>query len=361
MITKLKIYQFRNYKDMTTINTNSRRVVFTGLNGSGKTSLLEAIYMLCIGSSFKEHKDMVIAHKGFNQFSLVSYHKIDEYNAEKVLLVFDDGVKQIKLNDENIKERKELLKRYPCFIFSYEDIELSYGSQEIRRRFFDQLISFIDLEYVDLLRQYKKVVRERNIILKAMQNSNADLLNSYTKKMIELGMALGKKRDKYLIEFEKELNPLLKEVFISSIKIELEKSWKGSSVSEIEAFIESKKDIDINRGVTLYGPHKDLIFFKEDEIDVAPYWSIGQKRILALVLKIAASNFISKNHKRKPILLIDDVLLELDYKQQAKILSLLTNYEQIFFTFLPKHNLVDKNEDTLVYNIDSGVLSLVEE
>jgi DNA replication and repair protein RecF len=351
MYKKVKIYQFRNFKTMTTVNLNSRNVVLQGSNGQGKTNFLEAIYYLSIASSFKEKKDSHIVHWDCQEFAVIGEYEHNGHS-EKVVVNWQNGHKQIKIDDYPIKERKELIQRYPCFIFAHDDIRLADGEQEPRRRFFDQLFSFLEKSYIDYFKSYRLALKEKNASLK-LQHSEA--IDTYSKLMAQTGFVLNQLRVHYLQEFNQLFVPFIKKLIDKEIECQLEISWKGNNPDEIEAYLRSKRDYETKRATSLYGCHRDRYNFLLKGKEASNYLSVGERRALSMALKCVGAKMVSNLNGRKPILLLDDIFLELDYPTRLTLLNELPLYEQAFWTFLPHEEFIKNIKDPLILKVEQGV------
>jgi DNA replication and repair protein RecF len=126
----------------------------------------------------------------------------------------------------------------------------------------------------------------------------------------------------------------------------------------VEAFLAERREGDVSSGTSLYGPHRDRYIFTCRGVEFTGKASTGQRRLLALLLRIAEARRFSQMEGKNPILLLDDVLLELDPQKRRKFLSVMPDYDQAFYTFLPEERIDKYNKpDTLVYNVSAGCLS----
>jgi len=210
------------------------------------------------------------------------------------------------------------------------------------------------------LRNYRKVLKIRNYEIK---NGKKDLLDVYNHQLANAGLKLQESRDITISDFNKTFSPLFRKIsgFDEELYIEYIPSWKNcTSENEIVERLESKISTDFILGTTSTGPHRDGLKYNYLSRDFAKIASTGQLRLISLVLRVAQSIFFSDKTNKKPLLLLDDVLLELDNKRRMKFLEFLPEYEQIFFTFLPgEHYNEYKMDDTAVLNVKDGELSKV--
>lgn len=355
MFLSCNFYNFRNLENAA-IDLSSNEVFFVGKNAQGKTNLLEALYIASYGGSFRTSRDVELVKNGEKEFSICAFSKDDEKTA-RVKVIFDGQRKIIEKNGKKIRDRKELLEISPCVLFSHEDLRFATGNASDLRFYIDQFISQCDFEYLYALRSYKKALKNRNLILKT-QNYNA--LDVYTKTLSHFGEILSSKRRAAAMVINSSFSSLYEQISgVEGVELCYKSSWeKGEGESKLSANIE--KDKILCR--TTSGPHLDRLFFVKKGELFAPFASMGQNRLLALLLRVEQSLYFTSRMQKRPILLMDDVLLELDGEKRQKLLSLLPPYEQLFATFLPDEPgllLLDKNEIyrsdfTKAYRIEGG-------
>ena len=363
-------YNFRNLKN-DTIDLSSREVYFVGENGQGKSNLLESLYYSAYGTSFRTHNESQIIKNGEKSFSVNSMFKKSDDDMQKITLVFENGKKRIDKNGKRIQDRKELINTIPCILFCHDDMKFAIGEPECRRFFIDQSLTLYDNLYIDDIRNYKKILKSRNLILK---NHQYDLLETFDSQLAYYGLIIQEKRKKAIFQFNEIFGKIFYEVTgIEGVKIVYEPSWKEIITEKLTAdnkiiteknfpasqdiinLLLSRQELDKRFETSMSGPHRDKINFIKDKVLFVPTASTGQRRLLSLILRIAQSIYYTRVTGLKPVLLMDDVLLELDPDKRAKINSLLPEYEQLFCTFLPGEPYERYMKDTTkVYNIKGG-------
>lgn len=352
---RISLYNFRNIKNAE-INVDSKNVVLIGNNGQGKTNFLESIYFLCFGSSFRVRKDKFLVKNNEDEMSVSgSYFKDNYENKIKIYLVKNG--KKILFNDKQIKDRKEIINNIPCIIFSHDDINYVKGKPDRKRRFFNQTMSLNNPFFIDTLRNYKRILKARNIALK---EKNRELLDVYDEQIAISGIEIIRKREKTVEEFNKTFSEEFNK--ISSIKKRIQIKYFPSwgffdSYKEIIDFLLKNREKDLLFGTSLKGPHRDLFNFYLENENFENYASTGQIRLISLILKIAQSRHYTLVTGKKPVLLLDDVLLELDGKKKEAFLEYLPEYDQAFFTFLPDEMLLSYiKTNSLLYSVENGSL-----
>ena len=358
-------HSFRNLEDAN-VDVNAERVFLVGENGQGKTNFLEALYYLCCGSSFRGQVDAFIPKQGALGFGLRALWGEGEGRGldETITIVVENSVKEIRLNDKILRDRKELVFHSPAVVFCHEDFAFAAGDPERKRFFFDQCAGMISLSYIESLRAYKRVLKQRNAALKERAYELIDVLDP---QFIRYGLELMKARREIHALFRESFSGLYEEVSQFGDKVDLEytPNWPaGATWEEVAAVIEAKREGEIIMGTTRSGPHRDHWNFSLRGELFTDKASTGQLRLVSLVLRIVEAR-VYANFARQaatgstwPILLLDDVLLELDPGKRKRFLGLLPGKgsgAQTFFTFLPGEPWTDyPGGDTIVYKVSDG-------
>lgn len=357
----LSLFNFRNLKN-DKMNLLSKEVYFVGENGQGKSNLLEALYYSAYGSSFRTHVESQIIKKGEENFSINSLYTNEKENTQSIKVVYDKGKKVIEKNLKRIKDRKELINTIPCVVFCHDDMRFATGEPEFRRFFLDQSLTMYDELYIDDLRNYRKILKTRNLLLK---ENNYEMLDIYDFQLAQKGLEIQKKRKNLIFQFNEIFGRLYEQISgIEGVSIAYIPSWKeikldvGSKfpdVNDVISMLKEKRDQDKIMQTTLSGPHRDKIVFVKDGHHFIPTASTGQCRLISILLRVAQSVYYTRITGNKPVLLMDDVMLEIDPLKRQKITSLLPEYDQLFCTFLPGEPYENyKRETTKVYKIKDG-------
>lgn len=346
---------FRNLEDRK-INLDAHDIYLIGENGQGKTNILEAIYLLSYGSSFRTRYDSDLVSWGCRSMLVYSRFDSPEESEGNISITWENGKKTIKLHGKKVVDRKELLRRVPAIAFVHDDFLFAGGPPERRRWFMDQTISLHDPLYVNQLRNYRKLLYQRNCILR---KRNLSLLDYYSEQLALAGFALIQQRKKVTREFGYIFSSLFNEV--SGIETEVtlvyQPSWdKATDSKEVMESLEKKRAEDIALGTTSAGPHRDRFQFIADERNFAKSASTGQQRLLSLSLRVAQARFYYQTTGRKPILLLDDVLLELDPNRRRLFRDRLPEAEQVFYTFLPGEETGKIGDDSHTYEVKGGAV-----
>ncbi len=350
--SSVKIYQFRNLEN-TDIKFTDKDIFLVGENGQGKTNFLEAVYLLCIGSSFRTRNEAFLIKNGSSDMSLIGKYE-DPSLSGIIKLKIEKGRKIIEIDGRRIKDRKELLYSFPCIAFTHDDINFVNGSPALRRLFINQTISLYDGSYLESLRSYNRVIKLRN---KALKERRENLLSIYDSQASVSGISLQQKREELIGEFNDTFSRLYRNIsgYDIDLKIRYSPSWKCEMTDEdVLKILHDNRNRDLLYGTSTTGPHRDRIGFYSSGKNYSATASTGQIRLISLVLRAAQAAFCSVKSRRLPVLLLDDVLLEMDLQKRRRFLDNLPDYSQAFYTFLPDEGLVEYRKSGPIYRVSNG-------
>ena len=352
---KLRLFNFRNLKDGE-VDLGAREVFLVGENGQGKTNLIEAVHLLCLGSSFREKREAAFLRNPDIPMGLHGRYSSRETGESTFGFLSSPGrKKELRVNDKQISDRRDLLAGVLCICFAQQDMDFIVGAPEERRRFFDQTLAFFDFSFLDSLRGYRQVLHARNFCLKSRQS---DILDTYDEQLAEFGLALQQRREALVRGFNGVFCPLFREITGEDHAVEIRyiPSWQQlRGKEEVVAHLAAARGRDLALGATSSGPHRDVFSYLLGGRDYSHFGSTGQLRLCALALRIAQSQFLKEQSGRLPVLLLDDVLLELDQEKKRAFVARFPTYEQALFTFLPDEAYPSyATPDTLVLKVQGG-------
>ena len=362
IISALRTASFRNLADAD-IFTGAKDVFLVGENGQGKTNFLEALYFCAYASSFRGSRDSEIARNGEKDFCAAATIVEDAGTgvSGEVIVKFEKAKKSVLIDGKRVEDRKDLLSVAPCIVFCHEDMEFISGSPERRRWFFDQAVSLYDPVYLDDLRRYRRVLKSRNTVLRdsalrRLSGSPEPLLDALDPQFIMYGIKIMEQRETAARLFSGIFSSLYEEVSgVSGISVKYAPSWKAANEDEAASLLRERRAADLASGISLSGPHRDRYIFARNSGEFAGKASTGQRRLLALLLRVAQARRFSEMTGKNPVLLLDDVLLEMDGEKRRRFLSVLPGYDQAFYTFLPEEPYQRyQKADTVVYHVNSG-------
>lgn len=354
LFKELKYFNFRNIANGS-IHTDSRNVILEGCNGQGKTNILESVYILSYGSSFRTANVKEAIAFGQQRMHIAAIAQDEDGQLRKVEYINQQGKRRIMLDGKTIHDRKDLIYSFPVIVFSHEDIDFVKGEPEYRRRFFDQTFSMYDPLYLDSLRSYRSILAQRNAAIKSGQLS---LITLYDERLARHGLEISNKRMKGVEDFNRIFPDLYRRISGSDIDITIryQRSWKDlSSVDEVMEYLESTRDRDIRMMTTSSGIHRDRFTVYDQNGPFVQSGSTGQIRLASVLFRLAQSRFFNQMTGKLPVILVDDVLLELDASKRASFLSLMDGYSQAFFTFLPDEKyFAARKDDMIEYVVEEG-------
>lgn len=355
---KFRSLGFHNFRNLTDslIPTDTHHVVLVGNNGQGKTNFLEALYVLCYGSSFRTPHLRDMCTHGKKSFYLSAVVETDDGSNQQLLFRYAQGKREIRIDGKEIRDRRDLIYNIPCIVFSHDDIEFIRGTPESRRRFFDQTMSLYDPLFFDDLRRYRIVLKQRNAAIKEHYHT---LIPVYDKQLAILGMAIQERRKIAVEEFNTIFNSLYSAVAQtnSEMHIMYKPSWDDcKTVDDARDKLAKTLERDKKLQTTASGIHRDQFFVMDGKVNFAQSGSTGQMRLTSLIFRIVQIDTYRKKTGKNPVLLIDDVLLELDVTKRGLFLDQLGGYSQAFFTFLPEERYFSKisNSAGLTYSVENG-------
>ncbi len=318
-INSLKIKNFRNIKEME-ISPNSEMNVIYGENAQGKTNLIEAIWIMTGAKSFRGVKDEELKKFGCEKASI--YTVFQSEGVEKSAEIIIENKKKAFLNEKELKSVSALAGNLNAIVFSPADLKLLSDGPKVRRKVLDTAICQLYPSYIEILRDYTRAVTQRNKIIKDLKicPDIYDMLDVFEEEIAIKGEKIIKYRKRY-IEILKEFIPKIYEG-ISSGKETLEIEYI-STVKEksLKQELKLHRNEDMYSGKTSVGPHRDDLEFKINGISAKSFGSQGQKRSVALTLKLSEAEVIKKNTGEMPICLLDDIMSELDPVRQNFILN----------------------------------------
>ncbi len=352
-LLSLRLAEFRNVADAR-VEVDGRDVFLVGNNGQGKTNFLEAVYVLCFGASFRTRNDRDLIRR--NAAGATVWGRMAAGGDLRAVGVsLQPGVgKRIVVDGKPLRDRASLISFAPAIAFTHEDLRIIDGDPERRRTFFDQTLSLFDTRYLDPLRRYRRTLRARNALLRAGDTGHVEV---YEPQLAAIGLELTERRAACCAQFAPVFTDLCARIGgIDAATISYRPSWPcPTTVAEAQALLGRRRQRDVQLRTTTSGPHRDEFMLQLDGVRFTTHGSTGQKRLAALVLRVAQAEFFHRMTGRLPLLLLDDVLLELDAGKRERFLQHLPPYEQAFFTFLPDepHDRYRKNR-TLVLDVTAG-------
>ncbi|PSL39991.1 DNA replication and repair protein RecF [Planomicrobium soli] len=341
-IDRLELLNYRNYESLD-LAFSPEINVFIGENAQGKTNIMESLYVLSMAKSHRasNDKELIRWETDYGKIKADVYRKYGKLPLE---ITLSKKGKSAKVNHLEQRRLSDYIGQLNVVMFAPEDLNLVKGSPQVRRRFIDMEIGQISPLYLHDLLTYQKLLKQRNHILK--QNYGKKIVDDvmfdvYTEQFIEAAVKIIRKRYQFMDLLQKWAEPIhqgisrgLEQLQIRYQPISgLQPEWTSK---EMASFLEQKlaevRKRELERGLTLVGPHRDELQFFVNGYDVQTYGSQGQQRTTALSLKLAEIELIKQEVGEAPVLLLDDVLSELDDYRQSHLLNTIKGSVQTFVT-----------------------------
>ena len=352
-VKKLKLSGFRNYISEEFEFLPDTNILY-GNNAQGKTNALEALYLFSIGKSFRTQQDRELINFGEN-FTRLTVEFNDKTRTNEIEIVIRrDRKKQIKINEIPISKMGDLIGKFNVILFSPDELNLTKGSPNARRKFLDIALSQMRPKYYHILRNYNKVLEQRNNLIKKLrvnpQTSAKETLFIWNEKLSEYGMSI----IEYRKSFVEKLNEFSKKIHYEISGEDFEIKYKSSfeNKEEFKEKLNNSIDKEIDQGFTLYGPHRDDLDIYTENKDIKTYGSQGQHRSAVLALKLAQADIIFEDTGEYPVLLLDDIMSELDSARRAYLAGKIKNKQVVITCTDADEIAIDKNVNLI--HIENG-------
>ena len=348
-IKKMELTNFRNYVKQE-IELGSNINILYGNNAQGKTNILEAIYLSAIGKSYRTVKDKELINKD-KEFSKVEVEFAKKDREGKIAVNLSDK-KIISVNDIKLKRMSEALGNINIVLFSPEEITIFKEGPDKRRRMLDIIISQLRPAYVFNLNNYMEVLKQRNNYLKQIkfENKPKDMLDVWDMKLAEYAEVINLYRQEFMKKIEKKIAPIHNTVTQNKEHIEIKYISNFESKEKFLKKTAESRELDIIKGFTVHGIHRDDIklYINGDELGI--YGSQGQHRSAILSIKLSELEIIKEEIEENPILLLDDFMSELDKERREKFLEDIQD-NQVIITCTDKLEL--QNEKKKIFYIEN--------
>ena len=311
-ITNLKLVNYRNY-DQININFSNNINIIYGNNGTGKSNLIEAIYLLSLTKSFRTLDDKNLIKNNTNTALVKGIIDNKVYFIE-----LSNSLKKVFIDNKKINKISDYISKVNIILFNPLDTKILTDSPNARRKMLNIEISQINKEYVNLLSTYNRILKHRNAYLKQLYlngNASIDYLNILTTKLIDLGINIYNIRKDYIEQINNNLTNIYKEIFdYGELKIKYISTFNKDKEELLQIFQKNYKK-EITYGKTIFGIHHDDIHFILDGNNIKEYGSIGQQKNSIISFKLAELPLIKEKNGTYPILILDDLFSELDNKK----------------------------------------------
>lgn len=361
ILKSLELKNFRKHND-SKFEFSPALNYLVGGNGIGKTTVLEAIYLICTTKSFKSSPDSEIVNFESGSYEVTSH--IESFTSHKVRIYYSrEENKRVYFKDgKQLSRSAEIIGKFPVVVLTPADLELTHGYPADRRKFVDQVISQSSEVYLDTLLDYNRTLKQRSSLLNRLkeyrQKDLLDQLEAWDEKLVNSGSQLIEMRRKFVAGFKDYLsrsyshimnNKEIPRVYYDSFARE------GDDVKKVfMAGIAANRENEIRRGTNLVGPHKDDLAFSINGNSLRTYGSQGQHKTFQVALKFAQFFYLKRMLKNTPFFLLDDVFGELDTNRSVAISEYLKEVGQAFITLtdFTNYRFLSRDENDSVIKLD---------
>lgn len=357
----LKLLNFRNYDRLETTFHSKLNLIY-GKNGSGKTNLVEAIYVLALTRSFRIVGDKTLLMDGAS-FSRVEGSIVDKSTTNYCVLINKDG-KNVKINNNKVARISDYISKIAIVLFHPDDLRFIKDAPSTRRKNFNISISLVNLEYLRYLNQEKILLKQRNSYLKQMSingSLSSDYLDILTHKLIDYGLYIYNQRKSFVNLISKYLSDFYERITgMKGLQIEYLSHYDGLDSDAIFSLYQKNLKRDLNFGKTNIGIHMDDFKFVLDGKDLKEYGSEGQQKNAIIAYKFSEIEILKELTGSYPIFILDDLFSELDKEKVRNILDLLSPNVQTFITTTDLERFESLNDFSYKsFSVDNG--HIVEE
>jgi DNA replication and repair protein RecF len=353
-LAHLRLRDFRNYARLD-VDFAPGFHLLLGNNAQGKTNVLEAIYLLATLRSFRGVGGaQMVRHSQKGYF--VGANVVGQ-GTRDIKIYWSPTERRLVLDSRPVRKLTDYLGVLRVVVFCTEDLQLIKGTSRMRRRFLDLLLSQTHRGYLSLLQRYTLALRSRNALLRQKALDEA-ALDGFSRELVAAGEQLIQRRR----ELAPKLSPLVRLAYrrIAHDAEELRLDYQPGVKRDFAVELAQSRTRERTYRTTLVGPHRDDVLLTLNDRSAAQYGSEGQKRTLAIALKMAQAEYLAGIHGSPPVLLIDDVMGELDAKRRAGFLPLLDaahrGQGQVFMTCTEENWPRDLGQELTRWEVHAGVL-----
>ena len=355
-LTQLDIHQVRNLHEVK-IKPGKRCNYIYGANASGKTSVLEAIYLLSVARSFRTtHIKNVIS---FNHPSLQVFARIENTNKKSTPIGLERSAQKtrIRINGSDVKQVSELSSLLPVQIINPDVHKLLEQGPKYRRQFIDWGVFHVEHTFLQAWQQYYRVLKQRNAALRRKQDKKSITL--WDEQLIQYAKIITLSRENYLLGFLPIFNKYVEKLMGLSVAINYQRGW-NSELTFTET-LENSFEKDSFKGFTSFGPHRADLEISHLGSLVQNSFSRGQQKLLVCAMRLAQISHLKQETSQQSILLVDDLAAELDIEHRQNLIELLIDTQaQLFVTATEQTSFVLPPEiESKMFHVEHGVLKEV--
>lgn len=355
-INNLKLINFRNYDNLEMSFSDNLNIIY-GNNGSGKSNLIEAIYLLALTKSFRTSNDQFLIKKDKPSCSIKGIIETDEKTTYEIN--FSSEGKKVYIDSDKINKLSDYVSRINIVLYNPLDNKIINDAPAFRRKMLDIEISQINNEYLILLSNYNKVLKHRNAYLKQLYlngNASSEYLDILTRKLVQYGLKIHEIRHDYIKRINENITKVYRNIFeYGDLKIKYKSEYSGKDFDKVITMYQKEYRKEMAFGKTLSGIHHDDIEFNLDGNNIKEYGSVGQQKNAIISFKLSELLIVKELKGEYPILILDDLFSELDTIKINNIIHMLNKEVQ---TFVTTTNIDNINKELLknstTFKVDAG-------
>jgi DNA replication and repair protein RecF len=359
ILSLIQLINFRRHINLS-LNFSDKINYIVGINGIGKTSILEAIYFICTTKGYKSKSDGELLNFGEETFEVEGIFKNLVTHKARILYAAGNNRKNYLLDEKQVGKFHEIIGRFPVIILTPEDHNITQGLPAYRRKFVDSAISQINKLYLETLLGYNKILRHRAALLYRIREGGTKTLQEqlevWNEKLVETGVEIINYRTRFIAEIYDYIKFSYQEIVKAEetpdIQYSFLEDYDGTNTnSRFYELLASRREEEIRRGTNQVGPHRDDFIFTVNARNLRNFGSQGQHKTFQIALKFAQYFYMKEKTGENPIFLLDDVFGELDLNRAVRISELLQQAGQVFITLtdFAKFNFLKlRQEDSLI-------------
>ncbi len=352
-LTELNVHHLRSIQS-SRLTLHPRFNLFYGPNGSGKTSFLEAIYLLSSGHSFRTREISPLVSEGESSLTVFARTSTDEsISIQKSI----SGPTQVKLNRQVCYSSSELAHFLPCQVFYQDIFQIIDAGPSVRRTLLDWGLFHVEQSYHSIWKNYRAVIKQRNALLR--QKAAAQAFIPWNKQLVELAIELDQMRSVYFTQWSQQFDDFLQQLTDVPCAISYYKGWdRKQAGKELAVILDEQFATDLHRQYTHAGAHQADILFDLSSKKAKLLLSRGQQKIVLIALKLAQASLVPGNC----IYLLDDIAAELDTQHLLRLIDCLGKIKgQLFLTALDDVTFqeLSKKNELKAYAVKEGIFDLV--
>lgn len=355
-LSRLEVRNLRNLTSVSLSPSPSLNII-EGNNGSGKTSLLEAIYLLGLARSFRTLKSASLVKNSEESLTLFSVIHNGNQDHRLGLQRYRNNTTDIRLDGQNVQRRAEIANLLPLQLITPDSISLLTGSPTERRQFVDWVLFHVEQQFHSTWSRYTRILKQRNAILR--QNKH-DELQSWDVTLVSAGESIDIMRRNIIEALLPHIHYFCSILIPNSnIALRYRQGWKPDN-SFSDALLNSL-DQDKKQHFTSFGPHRAELIVTDNGLRVSEHYSRGQLKLLTCCFRLAQMSLLREHSDKSSIVLLDDLPAELDSSHRKLLLDLLHDLDnQVFITATERIELnTERWKDAKVFHVEHGEIKEV--